>query len=309
MIAAGIGRWELGIGAVGDRLHSACPKVNLPMTTFEEVATYLLNVAGVTLIQLFALGGPALLLIALLSWLSGYVGLFASRALGRSAYYFLFGWLGTLIHEIAHLVVALLFRHRIASFHGFTLDPYARVQGSVNTKYHAGSLYQYIGLFFIGIAPVVFGTLVIYLALFGLFHGQIAEVWRVIDRRNTISGPGASSILSSGLAFLGFVFRPQHLLDWRLYLFLYIAFAVGSSIRLSDADVTAATPGCLTFIVLLFLFNTVLLSLGSAGSATFAWLTQYYTFLYILLCFVILLDVLAIAILWLPAAVRSSKHT
>ena len=59
-------------------------------------------------------------------------------------------------------------------------------------------------------------------------------------------------------------------------------------------------------IVLLFLFNTVLLSLGSASGVTFAWLTQYYTFFYILLCFVILLDVLVIAILWLPAMVRSA---
>ena len=31
-------------------------------------------------------------------------------------------------------------------------------------------------------------------------------------------------------------------------------------------------------IVLLFLFNTVLLSLGTTSSTTFAWLTQYYTF-------------------------------
>jgi len=37
--------------------------VNLPMTTFHELATYLLNVGGVTLIRLFALGGPALLLM------------------------------------------------------------------------------------------------------------------------------------------------------------------------------------------------------------------------------------------------------
>jgi len=279
--------------------------VNLPMTTIQAAATYLMTVAVVTFMQLFALGGPALLLIALLSWLSGNVELLASRALGRSTYHFLFGWLGTMIHEIAHLLAALLFRHQIASFQPFTLDPYARVQGSVGTRPNYGSLYQYIGLFFIGIAPVVFGTLVIYLALYVLFQDQMAEIWRVIDRRNAIYGPGVGNIISSGLAFLGFVFSPRHLLDWRLYLFLYIAFAVGSSIRLSGPDSNAAATGCLPMIVLLFLFNTVLLSLGSAGSATFAWLTQYYTFLYILLCFVILLDVLVIAILWLPAALRA----
>jgi len=280
-------------------------KANLPMTTAQEAATYLLNVAGVTLIQLFALGGPALLLIALLSWLSGYVGLFASRAFGRSTYYFLFGWFGTLIHEIAHAVAALLFGHQIASFYGFTLNPNAKVLGSVRTSFPAGNLFKYIGLFFFGIAPVVFGPLVIYLALYFLFHSQMPEMWRAIDRRNTIYGPGVGNILSAGLAFLGFVFRPSHLLDWRFYLFLYIAFSVGSSIRLSTADVNNAKLGCLPMIVLLFLFNTVLLSLGSAGSTTFVWLTQYYTFFYILLCFVILLDVLVIAILWLPAVLRA----
>jgi hypothetical protein len=277
------------------------------MTTIQEAAMYLLNVGAVTLIQLFALGGPALLLIALLSWLSGYVGLFASRALGRSTYYFLFGWLGTLVHELGHLVAALLFRHQVGSFHPFTLDPKARVQGSVGIRPFYASLYQSFGLFFFGIAPVLFGSLIIYLALYLLFHGQMAEIWRMIDRRSAVTGTGVGSVLMAGLSFLGFVFNPRNLLDWRFYVFLYIAFAVGSSIRLSPADVNIAKIGCLPFILLLFLFNTVLLSIGAAGSATFAWLTQYYTFLYILLCFVILLDVLAIAILWLPATLRSEK--
>jgi len=276
------------------------------MTTFQEGAMYLLNVGVVTLVQLFALGGPALLLIALLSWLSGWVQRLAITAFGRTTYLMLFGWMGTTIHEIGHLLTALLFGHQIASFRPFAPNAKTGVLGSVDTKYHTGNLYQHIGLFFIGIAPVVFGTLVIYLALYVLFRDQMAEVWRAIDRRSAMNGPGLGAILSSGLAFLGFVLSPWNLLDWRFYLFMYIAFSIGSSIRLSNADVTAATPGCLTCIVLLFLFNTVLLSLGAASSGTFAWLTQYYTFLYILLCFVILLDLLAIAILWLPAVLRSS---
>jgi hypothetical protein len=281
-------------------------KVSLPMTTLQEAATYLLKVGGVTLVQLFALGGPALLLIALLSWLSGYVRRFATAVLGLGFYHLFFGWLGTMIHEIAHLLAALVFRHNVLAFRPFTLDPRAAVRGSVTTQPNHGSLYQHIGLFFIGIAPVVFGPLVIYLSLYILFHTQMPEIWRMIDRRSAIDGPGINDTLTSGLAFLGFVFSPRHLLDWRMYLFLYIAFAVGSSIRLSSADVTIAKVGCLPMIVLLFLFNTVLLSIGSAGGATFAWLTQYYTFLYILLCFMILLDVLAIAILWLPATLRSA---
>ena len=276
------------------------------MTTFQEAAAYLLKVGGVTLLQLFALGGPALLLIALLSWLSGWVQRLAIATFGVTVYLLLFGWLGTTIHETGHLLTALLFRHQVASFRPFAPNLRTGELGSVSTRPNYGSLYQYFGMFFIGIAPVVFGTLMIYSAMFFLFHSQMSEMWQMIDRRNMFSAAGASSVLSSGMAFLGFVFSPQHLLDWRLYLFLYIAFSVGSSICLSRADQVGAATGCLPMIVLLFLFNTVLLSLGSTGSATFDWLTQYYTFLYILLCFVILLDVLAIAILWLPAALMSA---
>ena len=273
--------------------------------TIEEGANYLLNVAGVTLIQLFMLGGPGLLLIVALSWLSGYVRRFAVAVLGIGLYHLFFGWLGTTIHEIAHLFAAVIFRQRVVGFRPFTLDPRAAIRGSVTTQPNYGSLYQYIGLFFFGIAPVLFGPLVIYLALYILFHSQIPEMWRMIDRRNEILGTSIGSIVSSGLAFLGFVFSPQHLLDWRFYLFLYIAFSVGSSIRLSPADITIARLGCLPFIMLLFLFNTVLLALGSVANTTFTWLTQYYTFFYILLCFVILLELLVIAILWVPATLRS----
>jgi hypothetical protein len=274
------------------------------MTTFQEGATYLLSVGAVTLVQLFALGGPALLLIALLSWLSGHVQRLAITAFGRTFYLVLFGWIGTSIHEIGHLLAALFFGHQIASFRPFAPNAKTGVLGSVSTRYRPGSLYQHIGMFFIGIAPVVFGTLVIYLALYALFRDQMADIWRTIDRRSIVSGTSLSTVFSSGLAFLGLVFSPWNLLDWRFYLFIYIAFSIGSSIRLSNADITAAIPGCLTFILLLFLFNTVLFSLGAAGSGTFAWLAQYYTFLYILLCFVILLDLLAIAILWLPATLK-----
>jgi hypothetical protein len=278
------------------------------MTTFEEAATYLLSVAGITLIQLFALGGPGLLLIVVLNWLAGRVQQMAIATFGITMYLVLFGWLGTTIHETGHLLSALLFRNKVDSFRPFAPNLKTGVLGSVRPNPNYGSLYQNMGMFFIGIAPVVFGTLVIYLALYLLFRSQMPEMWRVIDRRNEISGTGIVSVLSSGLAFLGFVFSPRHLLDWRLYLFLYIAFAVGSSLSLSGADIAFAKVGCLPMVALLFMLNIVLLAFGSASGPTFSWLTQYYTFFYILLCFVILLEVLVIAILLVPAALLSSNH-
>jgi hypothetical protein len=277
------------------------------MTTFEDGAFYLLNVGVVTLVQLFALGGPALALIYVLSTLSAYVERFARTALGSTTYQLLFGWIGTAVHETGHLLAAVLFLQPVRSFRPFTFDSKAKIQGSVVTQPNYGNLYQYIGMFFIGIAPVLFGALVIFLASYILFQDQVYDIWQRIERSNELDQPMIGSVLSSGMAFLAVVFNPRNWLNWRLYLFLYIVFAVGSSIHLSGVDVANAKRGCMPMIVLLFLFNTVLFSLGAAGSGTFAWLTQYYIFLYILLCFVILLDLLVIALLWLPAMLQSSK--
>ena len=121
------------------------------------------------------------------------------------------------------------------------------------------------------------------------------------------AGSVIGHVLASSLRFLGFLFAPRHLLDWRLYVFLYIAFAVGSSVRLSPPDIFAARLGCITFVILLFMFNLVLLPIGVASETTFAWLSPYYTYFYVILMFVMLLNLLAVAMLWLPAAVRGPK--
>ncbi len=214
--------------------------------------------------------------------------------------------IGTTIHETGHLIVAMIFGHTVTSYRPFAPDRKTGTLGSVETTFNPGNLYQYIGLFFIGIAPVVFGTLVIFVALYLLFREQLSDVSARMAIDASTVGSIPSQIITASLAFLSFLFRPDHLADWRLYVFLYIAFVIGSSISLSNADVKVATPGCTTFIALLFLFNLALVSIGVTSENTFAWLSQTYAFFYVILFLVIELDLLAVAILWIPAAIRRS---
>src|SRR5690349_2763351 len=117
------------------------------MTTFQEAATYLLTVGAITLVQLFVLGGPALLLIYILSKLSEYVERFAREVLGSVTYQILFGWVGTAVHEIGHLLAAWIVLQPVVSFRPFTFNSKAKIQGSVVTNPNYGNLYQYMGLF------------------------------------------------------------------------------------------------------------------------------------------------------------------
>jgi hypothetical protein len=274
------------------------------MLELEKHIIYIIQVGVVTFVQLFLLSGLMLILILLLSELSGYVRYLAITTIGLYTYHWLFGLLGTALHEFSHLLVSLLFRHKIKSFRIVNLNLTERLRGSYEPELNYGSLYQVIGLFFVGIAPILVGISVIFLMLYALFPNEVYRTWRNISVNNVASGSTIGSALSSGISFLSIVFSPKNFLDWRLYAFLYIAFMVGSSIHLSSSDIKGSAYGCLPVIVLLFLFNTVLLSVGVTTVNTFEWLTQYYIFLYVILSFVILLDLLVIAILWVPAKIQ-----
>lgn len=71
-----------------------------------------------------------------------------------------FGFIGTIIHEACHLILAVIFRHKVIKVKFFDYsDKY--MNGFVETKYNPKSYYQRTGVFFISIAP----TLVISLFL------------------------------------------------------------------------------------------------------------------------------------------------
>jgi len=54
----------------------------------------------------------------------------------------------------------------------------------------------------------------------------------------------------------------ESLLDWKFYVFLYLAFSIGSAIRLSPSDLHAAEYGFGVLFANLFLLNLVFPGVG-----------------------------------------------
>lgn len=274
------------------------------MDAFQDLVVFLLRVARVTLVNLFVLGGPGVLLLYMTSYLSGYVHRTAYRAIGRPAYLICFGWFGTAVHEIAHAVSALFFGHRVVAFRPFTPYSGSNELGSVDVEPRYGCLYSYFGLVLTGLAPTLLGPFVIFTSLYLIFNDEINIVLNRIWIDNYSLENSIPNIISSALSFFAFVFNPKHFLDWRLYLFFYIAFSIGSSINLSKDDTKEVKWGCYIFASILFLFNLVLFSIGVMSESVLNWIFPFMAVVYIILCFVIMLDLLVIAILWLPANLR-----
>ena len=91
-------------------------------------------------------------------------------------------------------------------------------------------------------------------------------------------------------------------MNWRFYLFVYIAFAIGSSITLSDSDIEGASSGFLMVVIMTFLFNVSTLWLGNFADNFSLYLGQLYGFFYAMMLFVIMLNLLLVIVLGLIMA-------
>lgn len=94
--------------------------------------------------------------------------------------YYLSGFIGIPVHELSHAVMAVLFGHKIIRIKwcGFGSGGlYGRVEHSWNTR----SLYQRIGLFFIGVAPFI-SAIIVLQALFDIrFQGGEVSILKSLS--------------------------------------------------------------------------------------------------------------------------------
>ena len=139
--------------------------------------------------------------------------------------------------------------------------------GQVEHEYDPKSFYQRAGRFFIGVAPVVLGALVLALAsrfLLGVHApasppaerahaaAPLADVTRTF-----LAQLGASAHAVARLA------AAMHADRWRTWAFLYVACVAGTAMRLSASDVRAAGAGLWTLGCLLLATNALTLWIGA----------------------------------------------
>ena len=182
--------------------------------------------------------------------------------------YRLFGWggvlftgvAGTPIHELGHYLMCKLFGIQVTEVALFR--PVAGradgILGYVRYAYDPGSLWQRLGSFFVGIAPMVLGVAAILL----LLRLLTPEVFRSSsDRLTGALGDRRGPPALLGAACSGFfsgLFRLRGLGILRGVLCLYLVF----SITLSPADLRGAAAGLAVVAALCVLFGAVTTLLG-----------------------------------------------
>ncbi|HTX87904.1 MAG TPA: hypothetical protein VMC08_02860, partial [Bacteroidales bacterium] len=256
---------------------------------------YILRVLVATGIQLLVLLGPLLLLALLMELITRQIGKLGPEVFGYRTYVYGFKWLGTPVHELGHALFALLFLHKITDIKLFDPKASGGMYGYVNHRYHPGNIYQEIGRFFIGIGPILLGSLVLFLSCFFLFRVRLQDLHGAAFSLTTVTQMEslkgfATGMMQGILRFVQLVFGGENTAWWKILILGYLLFSVGSSLTLSPPDIKDALAGFLYFVALLLIFNLVTLWIGNFATTFLTTVSAFFSGFYLLMILSILVN-------------------
>ncbi len=246
----------------------------------QEFIIALLQTVGV---QIFSLFGIFFVLGYILTKIQTWTNEQYARSIGWKGILFT-AWFGTPIHELGHVIFAKLFRHKIITIELFEPNPNTGGLGHVEHSFHPYSLYQRMGNFFIGAAPMIFGTIVLILMLY-IFVPNAKEIFLSLNQTEyTIP-----TIFSSLAQSLKHFFSPTNLQTGVFYAFLYLSFCVAAHIAPSNQDLKNMWSGFTWMVILLTFVNAVPVFIGVD-------LNQYIANIYSVIIIIIAMFLYAIMI-------------
>lgn len=113
------------------------------------------------------------------------------------------GFFGTPVHELSHALFCVLFGHKILEIKLFSLNSADGTLGYVNHIYNRKNFYQRIGNFFIGVAPILVISALLYLISCFLLPPFTSEMNVLFSG---IAAENAAGILKAAVSAIGTFF-------------------------------------------------------------------------------------------------------
>ncbi|MDO6993733.1 hypothetical protein Q5M87_06880 [Brachyspira innocens] len=223
-----------------------------------------------TIIDLFRLFGSIIIFGFILYVLSSVTRRIFAKTLGSKTEVYITGWIGTPIHELSHALFCIIFRHKINDIKLFNSK--SDTIGYVLHSYDSRSWYQQMGNFFIGVAPIIIGTFIVYL-LFMLLAPELKN--NIFEMPNLkYNQMFNSEILSviyysvSNIFIYTYNIFMNIIRNFAIYspfksitfwIFLYLSISIASHMELSPADISHAWKGIIVIFALSLIINTFLI--------------------------------------------------
>lgn len=224
---------------------------------------------------------------------------------GGRVFFVVTGALGTPVHELSHAVMCLLFRHRIRKICLFAPNSETGTLGYVEHVYQKNNLYHRVGNFFIGIAPMLGGSLLMIV----LVRFLLPETYSEMQASFPTLGDGAFSpfelstypVLFSAMGgVLAALFAPANFARPVFWVFFLLAVMIAMHLDISPADLATAKVGFGFFAAMLFAFDASLYVVSPQTLESFTGAVLYGTSVVLVLLLpaaVILLAALLVSVL------------
>lgn len=172
------------------------------------------------------------------------------------------GFLGTPIHELSHALFCLIFFHKIEEIKLFQIDDENGVLGYVRHSYNKKNLWALLGNYFIGVAPILCGTAIVYLMTWLLLPEASAEITAYMNDLIMLESGGLSwswiTYSAVALSEIVQVFFTSITVGWRWWVFALVVLCIALHMNLSGADVKGALKGVPFFAIIFIVINLLL---------------------------------------------------
>lgn len=280
----------------------------------ETVLQYLIDVLLATLTHLTILLAPIMFLGLIMHLISQQIEKLTVGIIGMPGYLYLFGWIGTAVHELGHLIFALLFGHQISNVKLFSFNANNPQQGYVKHSFNKKNIYQNLGNFLIGIGPILLGGSALFIIgylIFDLkFNDIIINNIKLSDLSITESIFQVFSSIYDGLmSTIKTIVNQENAAWWKYLLFFYLLFSIGSAISLSQSDIKGSFSGLLLFIALILLLNLSTLWAGNFVTVLFTKISGLFSGFYLMLLLSIVFNLGFLLFLWLIGMLIPAKKS
>ena len=190
----------------------------------------------------------------------GSKGLFAMRATGI---------IGTPIHETGHAIFCLIFGHKIVDMKLYQIDNNTGVLGYVNNSFNKRNIYHQIGNFFIGIGPIIFGSLVLMGLMILLIPDTFKQIFSTLNNLDGISynvfDPNTYlQIVSLFSSIFLSIFSFSNFANWLWWIFIILGVLISTHMTLSKADIDGSIWGFIVLVALMLIVDAIIFFISPA---------------------------------------------
>ena len=215
---------------------------------------YLLSVFNGFLVQVFLF----IVVIGVVGYLISLINRVFYTLTGNSAKVcYATGFIGTPIHELAHAAMCLVFFHKIEEMKLFQIGDDGTL-GYVNHSYNPRNLYQRVGNYFIGIAPIILGGVVLLLGMKYLMPTMFLDFEEYVEDFVKLQKDGfgfewfAYALVVLKGMFVALINGIGH---GYWYIFFILALCIAIHMNLSGADIKGSLSALPILIAILAVAN------------------------------------------------------